>query len=204
MKAKTRTVGMLLIVVALVSMLSVVAAEETPVTAEINESATMAPEVDEAVNVSMNVSATPAPDDPDGSDGGILSFPLEGDILFAGAEAGYLIWQKNPSMGNDYKVSVGLVSVGMEVNSSNAEWVTVREASSSDSMGGYYTWDPPLGIVDDGEYNAIVLIDYETAGKAQRGTYNQETLYTKGPFNLVNLPSPPSPLAPPPLPPFPT
>ena len=179
-----------LLMVALMAALSLASATE------MNESVMTTPEETGEMNVSVAMMS---------DDDGILSFPRENDTLFA--ESGYLIWEADFPIGNDYKISVGLVPIGMEVNSSNAIWVTVREDVSSDSMGSYYTWYPPQGISNDEEkvkYNAIVLIDHEAAGQ-KRGTYYQETFITEGPFFLIDpydpLDDPPGSLSSPPSPP---
>ena len=155
-----------------------------PAMAETNESVIVTQ--DETVNVSV----TTTPDDR------ILPFPQGDDTLFSGG--GYLLWETD-LIGNNYRISIGLVSEGMEVNSSNAEWVVIREIPGSDYAGNYYTWYPPS--MSGEKYSLILLIDYEVAGMG-RGTYNQETFITEGPFFLIDpydpLDDPPdSPSSPP-------
>ena len=174
MKTETK-IGALLTIALMAALLLAL-----PAMAETNESVTMVTlEVDETVNVSMNM----LPDEE------TLYFPREDNTIFT--ECGYLIWETDYSIGNDYRISVGLIPAGVEVDPSSAVWITIRESASSDPMGSYYIWYPPSGMADNGKYNAIVLVDYEVAGTEREGTYYQETLCTEGPFNLVNLPPAP-------------
>ena len=193
MNDKTR-IGALLIVALIAAVLlalPVMAAETTPVAATTNESVTemVAPGVNEAANASVTMSTISADRT---LSNGTLSFPQGGDTLFSGGEGGYLLWETD-LIGNDYRISVGLVPEGMEVNSSNAEWVAIRETPSSDYAGIYYTWHPPS--MSGKKYSLILLVDYEVAGM-ERGTYNQEKFVTDSPFFLISS-TPPLPPAPP-------
>ena len=152
-----------------------------PAMAEINESVTMVtPEVNEVTNTSVSISVMATSSD------GILPLPQGDDTLFSGG--GYLLWETD-LIGNDYRISVGLVPEGMEVNSSNAEWVIVREVPGSDYAGNYYTWYPPS--MSGEKYSLILLVDHEVAGTG-RGTYYQETFVTEDSFFLID-PSPEPP-----------
>jgi hypothetical protein len=148
-----------------------------------NESAPVkilvASEADGAINASRaEASMMTMPDD------GILPFPRKNCTLFA--ECGYLIWEDS-SIGSIHKLSVGLVPAGEEVISPNAIWVEVREVASSDDMGNYYTWSPPSEM--EGYYNLLVLADHDVSGM-RRGTNDQDTYRSDGPFYLEDPPAP--------------
>ena len=166
-----KNIGIALLMVALMVVPLAVATE-------MNESVPgMVAEMDDVITVPVNVSAVTISDD------GILPFPQDGDTLISGV--GYLLWETD-LIGNDYKMSVGLVPEGMEVNSSNAEWVAVREITSDDYVGYYYIWHPPL--MSGKKYSLILLVDYEAAGMG-RGTYHQKTFVMEGSFFLIDPPS---------------